>query len=250
MIERAMRDFREIVETQETLSDVFEFRDLVNLSPEELEELRARIASTNGAIEMWIHSHYVGDFDPSTEEEIEMFTRYAEDRDRALKQISKGKIPVVSLIEANPFVPEMEENITDYEIFYRDLQEKIGGKVYFVRTFQGSAVPCLKHQEDLVIQKEDTVLDNWNELGSLMASLGVKTIIIRGRNLTYEDKRIASLDSAHELYLQNHPEIVDGNNTEVANFPSRCVGDAIVNLEVRGFTVKQSRITYPEQKYN
>ena len=193
----------------------------------------------------------MGDFDPDRitpdEDEITRFTQYQKDRARFIQQGLKGSMPVIAFIDANPRVPGSDEIIEDYQVYYSDLHESDKpGELLFIRTFQGAAVPCLTHQDDYAILNEDTRIDNWNELGAFFAELGVQKIILRGRNLAFEEKDSERLDTAYTLYLNKHPELKDDPEQKRIPLPSRCVGDALVNLEVRGFDVKLSRLTYPE----
>lgn len=236
----------EDMEDQERYGD-FSFEDLFHMTEEEKEMLAEEIAATDGTVELWIHTHFSDIEKPQTQQQIEEFELYQKQRDRFIKQGHKGNIPVIAFVESNPLVPGADEILEDYERYYRDLKENESrpSQILYVRTFSGDSVPCVTRQDDYIVLEEDTRVENWNEVGTLLAALGTKNLIIRGRDLAYIEKPANRLDSAYTLYVEKHPELLE-NSKETIRVPAKCVGHAIVNMEVRGFKILNSQLTYPE----
>lgn len=228
--------------------ETFAFENLLTMSDQQRKRMKERIAATNGAVEIWIHTHYANDTGEKTKEEIESFARYLEQRDTFISHGHVGKMPVIAFIESNPLIPGSDEVLEDYKTYYGDLKEDKDtlSEIAFVRTFDNHSVPCIIGQEDYSVFSEDTRIDNWNELGGLFHSLGVTTVILRGRNFAYEERDKDRLDTAYTLYVDKHNELA-GDSDGTVSVPAKCVGDAMVNLEVRGFRVLSSRLTYPDQ---
>ena len=225
----------------------FEFVELFNIDSKHKEKLNEAITATNGTIEIWVHTHYVGDFDPITQEEIGKFNAYQDKRERFIQQAHEGRMPVIAMIDSNPQIDTDNEIIEDYKNFYGDLNTKDKeSSIFFVRTFDGHSVPCLKNQQDYAVLQEDTRIENWNALGQTLADLGVKNVIIRGRNFAMEERDVNKLDTAYSIYKEKYAIDIEQNDSSNVLMPSRCVGDAMVNLDVRGFKILKSQLTYPE----
>lgn len=195
-----------------------------------------------------MHTHYDEELERNSSDEL--LKKYKRERNRFVGQSLKGNIPIITLIKANPMVPGADEAISQHAAYYTqsvDNPNSLSTKIFFVRTFQDHSTPCLTNQEDFTVTNEDTELDNWNLFGNFLATLGVKQIIIRGRNFEYEEKQIGLLDTAESLFQRKFPNETAVIGPSLVKLPAKCLGSAVLNLSVRGFKILRSRLTYPKQ---
>ncbi|OGC56990.1 hypothetical protein A3H26_04075 [candidate division WWE3 bacterium RIFCSPLOWO2_12_FULL_36_10] len=215
--------------------DNLRFVMLSEMGEKEKEEFRQKVERSKGTIQVWIHIHYMEHTeinDPNKESLLEY--RYL--RDRVISSSTEA-MPIVSFIETPPgFEDEVEQN----RLVYSKLTQ---GLIYVVPTFQGTSVPCIVDRDDTWAKYHKTEVDNWDVVGGIFAELGVKKIIIRGRNLDFREVESENFTLAQDIYSQ----IERLDTTSAISIPDQCLGNAIVQLKARGFEILPSRVTFPKR---
>jgi hypothetical protein len=243
----------EALEPSETTPTI-EIKDVFELSKEEEQQLREQIKAMKGTVQLWIHTHYDEDRLFQNESIVD-YLDYKSNRSRMVDVgLRDGSLPVISFIESHPLLDPDKQELAKYEKIYSDELESSVispiSPIYCVRTFQDTSTPAVLDLEDYAVLQEDTDIENWNALGMRFVDLGVSTIIIRGRNLYMRDVQENNLSTAEQLYLDRIGRSNPYDETSAIKIPAGCVGKCIVELSARGFTVKTSRITYPENMSN
>lgn len=215
--------------------DTLRFVMLSEMSVKEKDEFRQKVERSNGTIQVWIHTHFAegGELDFEYEGALR---EYKQLRDSAISS-SAEIMPIVTFIEAPP---GLEDEVEKYRLLYSKLTS---GLIYVVPTFQGTSVPCLVDIDDIWVRYHKTEVENWDIVGGIFAELGVKKIIIRGRNLDFREVKPENFTLAQDIYSQSL-----GLDTSMeAVLPDLCLGNAIVQLKARGFDILPSRVTFPKR---
>lgn len=216
---------------------------LTELSKEEKDSLRARIEKFRGTVHVWIHSHYLEPFRFRTSQD-RSFIRYESGRAKCISNAAKG-LPVIAFIETEYGTNDFSLNYLKYQDLYRDLAT--GGTIYCVPTYPLDPTPyglVKSNGEDSPNKK------NWKELTKIFKSLGIKNIILHGRN--YEEIDFAKTRSMVHLLpppfidFLSHQKSKDWQGDTYQTLPQRCVGAAYVSFVTNGFVVRISTATYPD----
>ena len=202
-----------------------------DMSPEKEEVFRELVKKSEGTVQIWIHTHYDENTDNSPEA-----LKYKELRDKAIAASNSDAMPIISFIET-PM--GYEDYIDAYGNAYSKLMK---GTVFVVPTFQDTSVPYILNKEDVFVSKHETEVLNWDLLGSKLVDLGVKKVIIRGRNFEYSQVDPETMTLAQDIYTEKNQ--LSGAKPSI---PDKCAGDAVVQLDARGLTVLKTKVTYPEQ---
>lgn len=242
-------DQRQNIET-EAISHL-RMRNLMELSESELEKLKTEIRACRETAQIWVHSHTGENLEPAEGKEEE-YQLYISGRERMLKLLPKAKMPIIVLIESNPIEDQASIEIKNYQNIYSKYCIEGQKTVYYVRTFKGAGVPALVDCEDKTFSNPETIDKNWDLVASKLKEIGAKNIIVRGRFLS--ESSSATVEEFNEYfpefkkeYLVRHPEIVKpispSSSISHVHIPNGCVGNTIVNLDIRGFNIRPSKVT-------
>jgi len=215
-------------------NETLRFVMLSEMAEREKEEFRQKVERSQGTIQVWIHTHYSEDFGPESPNENLRNYKYL--RNKAISS-STGEMPIVTFIETPP---GFEDEIEKYRLVYSKLTN---GLIYIVPTFQGTSVPCILDRDDIAVRNHKTEVENWDIVGGILAKLGVKKIIIRGRNLDFSEIKPEDFTLAQDIYSK----IEDLDTSKPVRIPDQCLGNAIIQLKARGFEILPSRVTFPKK---
>lgn len=175
------------------VSQIYKMKNLIELSGQEKDEIKDLLKKSHGTAQLWVH--------PPFEYEMDSLVRN-----------SSENIPVIALIDSPRTSDPQGKKIEEYE----KKCEGTKSRVYYVRTYSFDPTPCLDNGPKTPEKKKI----NWDKLAVLLKELGVRKVIVSGKN--FFDEPIP-------------------NNRG-------CVGVAIHQLKERGIIPFQSIVTFPEVK--
>ena len=183
-------------------------KGLFELSQSELIILKKDIEYCSGIIRVFIHPYYRKNNEVLQIDEKQK-QRYEKGLKLMFESISMEKPPVF-IMEEKIAVPN----------FISEVIKILKDKVYLIKTHEDTAEPDIIEQSG---DYENDVKKNWTELIEKLKSLGVKKIIIGGREFivdSFDNKKVTA-----------------------------CVGNAINNLS-KDFEIEISNLVLPDEKNN
>lgn len=220
------------------------FHNLNGLTPPLEEKLASAVKQSGDTIQLWIHTHYGENPEPAKSGHEDL-SRYKSDRDKMISQSLGGKIPVIAFIGMDIERPDPDKALREYQKYYNSLnQSDLSPEVYYALTFQDSPTPflleSLPNKYSLDIEKQC-----WDKFDALLKKLGVRKVILRGRNLWSISPDLGILDDAQREYAARNNLITgEGVHQYGRNLPGGCVGYSIIQLENRGYQVMKSRVIH------
>jgi len=164
------------------------FINLYQLDVSEEINIKKRLSSTNGACQVWIHTHFKEDEPIELEKRILQITQYRKKRDNLIRETLSSKMPVIAFIPYDGKDENFQQQVEIYSKYYESLleQTEMTPTLYYVPTFKYESIPCTNYESkiqnyssgfpnnDLTIKKE------WDGLVDILNRLGVKKPILSG----------------------------------------------------------------------
>lgn len=233
--------------------------NLLQISPDERVKLTANISSCGHALQIWVHTHD-DEGKQGWKEDAADLARYLRVREKMIETSYRNKLPILALIGSRSREEnESGETLANYERYYHSYNRNGSNPtIYYLSTLRDRSTPWIitpepeneysdefeQRQSDEYTQFENK---NWDLFYEKLTELGVKTVIIRGRNLElktvptqYLDKRKKDI-LVRKFFLK---EEADG--TIFVKRPEACVGKAFLQLGIRGMDVRLSNVVHTQ----
>lgn len=221
--------------------------NLLKISSDERKTLMARIASCNGALQIWVHTHDDEGMKPDYREDTADLVQYLSNRDKMIKFSYRAKLPILCLIGSNDRKKnENGETLASYANYYAKLNEGSEGVpavLYYLPTLLDRSCPLIKAKEPDKSSDvyEDFTESNWDLFFKMLKELGVNIVIFRGRNLRWREY----YSNAEERdYLKKNSFLNIERGDRMGKKPVACLGSALLALGTRGMDVRLSRVIH------